>query len=377
VAELLAASPWAARFLIRHPLLLDELLDDSRAASPPSASALDDALAAASGDIERQMDILRETFHAAVFGVLIRDLGGRLSVEGLADELASWCDLIIAAALKWAWIHIAGAHAPPADFAVIAYGKLGGKELAYASDLDLVFLTGHSGSSEAFFNTSRLAQRLISWLTTHTSAGALFDVDVRLRPDGEKGLNVATIDGFLRYQRENAWVWEHQALTRARYCAGSAQLGAAFEAIRREILQKPRDLHDLREQIVSMRKRMHDGHPNHSGEFDLKHDAGGMVDIEFSVQFLVLGFSHQVPGLLDNVGNIALLQRAADAGLVDAELARRVAEAYRSLRFRQHRLRLAEARFARVPASQFAPEREAVSQLFASLLLIPAERNTP
>ena len=136
---------------------------------------------------------------------------------------------------------------------MIAYGKLGGRELAYASDLDLVFLTGQSGSNETFTKTSRLAQRLISWLTAHTPAGALFEVDVRLRPDGEKGLNVATLEGFERYQRENAWVWEHQALTRARFCAGDATLGLEFERIRREILSKVRDLEVLRGEIASMR----------------------------------------------------------------------------------------------------------------------------
>ena len=378
VAELLAASPWASRFLIRHPLLLDELLQDPHAApasAPPSGQLLDAELQAAQGDVERQMDLLRETFHAVVFAILIRDLDQRISVETLADELAAWCDIIIAAALKWSWKNIAGNSTAGAivsddapDFAVIAYGKLGGRELAYASDLDLVFLTGQSGSSDTFMKTSRLAQRLISWLTTHTPAGALFDVDVRLRPDGEKGLNVATLEGFERYQQENAWVWEHQALTRARFCAGNATLGREFERIRREILSKARDLTLLRQEISSMRRRMHEGHPNHSDLFDLKHDPGGMVDIEFSVQFLILGYAHEEPGLLDNVGNIALLARAAAAGLIDQALAGEVANAYRALRFAQHRLRLAEARFARVAADQFAPERRAVRLLYNSLL---------
>jgi glutamate-ammonia-ligase adenylyltransferase len=370
VAELLAASPWAARFLIRHPLLLDELLQDPHAApatAQPSGLQLDAELSAAQGDVERQMDLLRETFHAAVFGLLIRDLDQRITVETLADELAAWCDIIIAAALKWSWQNIAGTSEAP-DFAVIAYGKLGGRELAYASDLDLVFLTGQSGSSETFMKTSRLAQRLISWLTTHTPAGALFEVDVRLRPDGEKGLNVATLEGFERYQRENAWVWEHQALTRARFCAGDATLGREFERIRREILSKKRDLEELRREITSMRRRMHDGHPNHSELFDLKHDPGGMVDIEFSVQFLILGYAHQERGLLDNVGNIALLARAAAAGLIEQGQAAEVANAYRSLRFAQHRLRLAEARFARVAQDQFSAERQAVRLLYNSLL---------
>jgi glutamate-ammonia-ligase adenylyltransferase len=381
VAELLAASPWAARFLIRHPLLLDELLQDPSATpalAEPSGELLDAELASAEGDVERQMDLLRETFHAVVFSLLIRDLDQRIAVEALADELAAWCDIIIAAALKWSWKSIVrgqassrveGPEADAPDFAVIAYGKLGGRELTYASDLDLVFLTGQSGASDSFTKTSRLAQRLISWLTTHTPAGALFEVDVRLRPDGEKGLNVATLEGFERYQRENAWVWEHQALTRARFCAGDVTLGAEFERIRRQILSQVRDLEVLKTEISSMRRRMHDAHPNHSSEFDLKHDAGGMVDIEFSVQFLILGYAHQEPGLLDNVGNIALLGRAAEAGLIDKALADEVANAYRALRFAQHRLRLAESRFARLSADQFVPERKAVQLLYNSLLL--------
>jgi glutamate-ammonia-ligase adenylyltransferase len=371
VAMLLAASPWAARFLIAHPLLLDELLQDQDDASSEHADfgeSLQRALAQTPGDVERQMDVLRETFNAAVFGLLLRDLNGRISVEELADELAAWCDQVIAQALHWAWFSIAGAHAGSPDLAVIAYGKLGGRELAYASDLDLVFITGTPAASEQYRQVVRLSQRLISWLTAHTPAGALFDVDVRLRPDGEKGLAVATLDGFERYQQEDAWVWEHQALTRARYCAGDATLGRGFEEVRRSILCKPRELTELRSEIVKMRQRMIDAHPNHSGEFDLKHDRGGMVDIEFAVQFLILAYGREVPGLLDNVGNIALLQRAAGAALISAELAHLVANAYRDYRFTQHRLRLAEARFARVAASEFAAERAAVERLYGQLL---------
>ncbi len=372
VAILLAASPWAARFLIQHPLLLDELLQnqgDSEIRPETFGEELKRALAITPGDVERQMDVLRETFNAAVFRLLLRDLNGTISVEALADALAGWCDQVIEQALLCAWYSIAGEHAGRPDLAVIAYGKLGGRELAYASDLDLVFITATPASSEQYRQVVRLSQRLVSWLTAHTPAGTLFEVDVRLRPDGEKGLAVATLEGFLRYQEKDAWVWEHQALTRARFCAGDPALGAAFEAMRRNILCQPRDLRELRLEIVQMRQRMIDAHPNHSGEFDLKQDRGGMVDIEFAVQFLILAHGRDVAGLLENAGNIALLQRAANASLIDAGLATQVANAYRSYRFAQHRLRLAEARFARVPSSQFVAEREAVETLYAKLLI--------
>lgn len=370
VADVLAASPWAARFLTQHPLLLDELLQGGEELESLDVvgAELDGALAATVGDVERQMDVLREAFHARSFALLVEDLAGRVTVEALADHLSALCDLIIAKALSCVWRVLAPDALTPPNFAVIAYGKLGGKELGYASDLDLVFLTGVSASSESLVLYGRLAQRLISWLTARTPAGGLFEIDVRLRPDGVAGLNVASLEGFVHYQKEAAWVWEHQALTRARFAAGDATLGAAFEATRREILCRPRELTSLKGEIAAMRERMHQGHPNLSQEFDLKHDPGGMVDIEFVVQFLVLGFAAAHPELADNAGNIELLSRASRAGLIPAELAMACAAAYREYRRAQHRLRLAEARFARVAQAEFVAERAAVTKLYRLVL---------
>ncbi len=370
VADVLAASPWAARFLTQHPILLDELLQGGEELEPlvAVAAALDRALLNARGDVERQMDVLRESFHARSFALLVEDLAARVTVESLADHLSALCDLIIARTLDCVWQLLAPEALERPNFAVIAYGKLGGKELGYASDLDLVFLTGVSASSESLVRYGRLAQRLVSWLTARTAAGGLFDIDVRLRPDGVAGLNVASFEAFVKYQRDAAWVWEHQALTRARFCAGDASLGAAFEVTRREILCRSRDLSSLRAEISAMRKRMHEGHPNLSTEFDLKHDPGGMVDIEFVVQFLVLGFAREHAPLADNVGNIELLSRAARFGLIPDALAAAVATAYRDYRRAQHRLRLAEARFARVPTTEFAAERRSVSDLYRLVL---------
>ncbi|MGA2549020.1 MAG: bifunctional [glutamate--ammonia ligase]-adenylyl-L-tyrosine phosphorylase/[glutamate--ammonia-ligase] adenylyltransferase [Burkholderiaceae bacterium] len=373
VAALLSASPWAARYLTLHPLLLDELLDppgDSRVRWDAVRARLEDALARAHGDVERQMDLLRETHHAELFGLLIKDLEQRLTVEELADELSALADLIVAAALGTCWTLVRSAPDEPCRFAIIAYGKLGGKELGYASDLDLVFLYEGSGTNDDdAVRYARLAQRLMSWLTSRTTAGSLFEVDLRLRPEGTAGLMVTTLDGFVDYQRRAAWVWEHQALTRARFCAGDDVLGAAFEKTRRSILSEARDTALLRREIVAMRERMHLGHPNTSDRFDLKHDEGGMVDIEFCVQYLVLAYSSRFAELLDDVGNIALLGRSAQCGLIDAALAQTVAHAYRQYRRRQHRLRLAEARFARVSPEEFAGERQAVGRLCESLEL--------
>jgi glutamate-ammonia-ligase adenylyltransferase len=371
VVTLLAASPWAARFLALHPLLLDELLD-TRSRERLDAGALRLQLAHGLerlvGDTERGMDLLREVQHLESFRLLIQDLEKRLSVEALSDDLAALADAIIGAALGACWELVRGSidHAPA--FAVIAYGKLGGKELGYTSDLDLVFLYDESRSDEAAaVSYARLGQRLMSWLTSRTPAGGLFDVDVRLRPEGAAGLLVSSCAAFESYQLNHAWVWEHQALTRARCCAGDAQIAARFEAQRRATLALPRELSSLRTEVSDMRRRMHEGHPNRSGQFDLKHDAGGMVDLEFCVQFLVLAHSHRYAQLLDNLGNIALLGRAASVGLIDTELALRCADAYRQYRRRTHELRLAGAPFARVEATHFVELRQDVARLSTGL----------
>ena len=382
VADMLAASQWAAQYLTRHPLLLDELLDARLLSAEHDGPAFESELRAqlagldvandsAGADAERQMDVLREAHHAALFRLLAQDLAGALTVERVADHLSDLADRVISVTLDVCWKPVReryGADLPlHPGFAVVAYGKLGGKELGYASDLDLVFLydDSHERALEAY---TRLAQRLNSWLNTTTPAGSLFDTDNRLRPDGEKGLFVNQIAAFRDYQKSNAWLWEHQALTRARYCAGDARVGAEFEMIRHEILVQPRELAALAADISAMRGKMHAAHPNSSGRFDVKHDPGGMIDIEFVVQFLVLAHAHRHPELTANAGNIALLGIAGRLRLIDESLAGQVQDAYREYRRCQHAMRLNGAEFARVPTPEVASMRAAVVTLWHSVL---------
>lgn len=368
VIRMFNASGWAATFLAQHPILLDELLDDRGAAAddlPLLATRLDSELEAAAGDTERQLDILRDTHHAQLFRLLALDLAGELSVERLADHLSALADLIVAATVKFAWRTIATRHREVPAFAVIAYGKLGGKELGYVSDLDVIFLFDDD-DQDAPGNYAKLAQRFITWMTTHTPAGILFDIDTALRPDGASGMLVSSLAAFERYQQSSAWVWEHQALTRARFCAGDAAIGAHFEAIRESVLRQDRSAREaqLRDEVLSMRKRMHDATPNRSALFDLKHDDGGMIDIEFIVQYLVLRHAASYPQLTANAGNIALLRMCGELGLVDAELAAGAAAAYRLMRKLQHQERLQGHDSARVDPALVAPHAATVTRLW-------------
>jgi len=248
-------------------------------------------------------------------------------------------DLILRHVLQLCWRDARKKHQEQAQFAIIAYGKLGGRELGYAADLDLIFLYDdqHPDASEIY---ARLAQRINTLLSSYTSAGRLYEIDLRLRPNGASGLLVSSIPAFAEYQQQHAWVWEHQALTRARFCAGDAQVGKQFETIRNNVLCKSRDLDELRQEIVAMRQKMLDTHPNDSELFDIKHDRGGMVDIEFIVQFLVLAHAHTEPELTANSGNLALLMLAGKLGLIKVELAEAASNCYRTLRALQHKMRL-------------------------------------
>ena len=376
LAQLMGASAWAADYLTRRPLLLDELLDARVLLAEPDWNAwrseLDRLLAPHADDPEAAMDTLRHFQHAQTFRLLAQDLAGQLTVERLADHLSALADIILGATLRCCWTQLQGPQHPPPRFAVIGYGKLGGKELGYASDLDLVFLydadPAHPGDDTAPERYARLAQRINTWLTSATGAGRLYETDLRLRPDGAAGLLVSSLRAFDRYQREQAWTWEHQALTRARFAAGDAELGAAFEAIRESVLRLVRDRTRLAADIVDMRKRMAAEHFNRTPLFDLKHDAGGMVDIEFVVQFLVLAFSHAHPELTRNAGNIALLQMAAAAGLLPAAMAQEAADAYREYRRLQHQVRLTGAAHARVDAAPQAARRAVVDALWKTVL---------
>lgn len=371
VIRMINASGWAATFLTQHPILLDELLDDRGTTAnwadelAALAASLAGQLDAAAGDTERQLDILREAHHAQLFRLLALDLAGELSVERLADHLSALADLIVAEVVKRAWLTIPKRHREVPRFAVIAYGKLGGKELGYVSDLDVIFLFDDD-DQDAPGNYAKLAQRFITWMTTHTPAGILFDIDTALRPDGASGMLVSTVSAFERYQRSSAWIWEHQALTRARFCAGDAAIGARFEAIREEVLRQDRSSREaeLRDEVVKMRKRMHDAHPSRSDRFDLKHDDGGMIDIEFIVQYLVLRHSCDHPQLTANKGNIALLRMCGELGLIDPTLAQGAADAYRVMRRLQHQVRLQGQEQARVDPALVASHADVVVRLW-------------
>jgi glutamate-ammonia-ligase adenylyltransferase len=209
---------------------------------------------------------------------------------------------------------------------------------------------------------------MTSWLSTMTSSGRLYEVDLRLRPDGDAGLLAVSVEAFKTYQLSKAWPWEHQAITRARFAAGDARVGQAFEEIRHEVLTLARETESFAEEVRQMRKKMTTGHPNTTQDFDLKHDAGGMIDLEFVTQYLVLTEARQHPTLLGNLGNIALLRLSAEAGLISPELARQGGDAYRNLRRVQHQLRLQGADKARVPQDHLQAERTSVQKLWQSVL---------
>ena len=370
VTRMIGASSWAAEYITRHPLLLDELLDDRLLTAAPDwprfKAELEVALGGAAGDVERQMNIAREQHQAQLFRLLAQDLAGLLTVERLADHLSALADCVLDCSLATCWAFLPQRHREAPRFAVIAYGKLGGKELGYASDLDIIFLYD-DGDERAAENYARLAQRYNNWLTLRTAAGTLFETDLALRPSGASGLLVSTLEAFAHYQDKDAWTWEHQALTRARFCAGDSEIGLAFEEIRKKILRRQRDPAKLSADVLSMREKLHKAHPNTSGEFDLKHDRGGMIDIEFAVQTLILAHADRHPELTGNLGNIALLGIASSLGLILEPVAKQCQDAYREFRRLQHGLRLNGAKYARVPPDQISAHAGAVRALWGAL----------
>jgi len=367
VAKLAATSRWAADYLGQHPILLDELLDARALHAPLDPAALSQALQAQVaehvGDTERQMDTLRHYKHAHTFRLLAQDLAGELPLETLSDHLSDLACVCLAEIMRLAWDNLRTKHRPQPSFAVIGYGKLGGKELGYASDLDIIFLYDDQ-APEASEVYSRFALRINTWLTTVTSAGVLYETDLRLRPDGAAGLMVSPFEAFENYQLHKAWVWEHQALTRARHVAGDAAIGRRFEGLRHEILRQPRDPHTLRREIAAMRTKMLEAHPNTSAMFDLKHDRGGIIDVEFIVQYLVLAHAATHAELTANSGNLALIRRAAELGLIPERTAATVHDAYRTYRRMQHAVRLHGERYARVETEDVAAQIQAVRHLW-------------
>ena len=243
---------------------------------------------------------------------------------------------------------------------MIGYGKLGGKEIGYASDLDIIFLY-EDDAPEAGQIYARFGQRINNWLNSLTSAGMLYETDMQLRPDGASGLLVSTLEAFRSYQQHKAWVWEHQAITRARFSAGDVQIGKAFEQIRYDVMTQQRDQDALKKAVVEMRQKMRSGHVIPADMFDLKQSLGGIIDVEFMVQYLVLANAHQYHALTENIGNIALLAKLASLRVIDSGQAEAVANAYREFRKKQHTLRLQGHTKAQVPISDvltmFTPVR--------------------
>ena len=343
VVKLCGVSAWCAQYLTQHPIVLDELLDEQSLYAAPDFTAMREELlqnmTALTGDTERQMDAMRQFKHAAVFRFAAQDIAGELKLETLSDYLSALADLILEVSLTVIWQTFKFKHIDHPKFAVIGYGKLGGKELGYASDLDIIFLYDDDidGAGEIY---GRFAQRINNWFNSLTAAGLLYETDLQLRPDGNSGLLVSSMEAFRDYQLNRAWVWEHQALTRARFVAGDEKIGAAFETVRIQVIRQLRDAIKLREEVVSMRLKMRTANQNVSKLFDIKLDQGGIVDVEFIVQYLVLANASQYPELTNNDGNIALLKTLGSIGLIDANLARKVGDAYREYRRLQHAARL-------------------------------------
>ncbi len=382
--RLLGLARWPVQYLMRHPGVIDELADERLLHQRFDAAALRTELEeraagwqrAGEDDEDKLLDTLRRAHHAEVFRTLVRDVEGELTVEQVADDLSALADTVLGIAVGWCWARLKQRHRPQPAFAVIAYGKLGGLELGYGSDLDVVFLYDDGDCADererqqAQEVYAAFVRKLITWLTLRTAAGELFDIDTALRPNGNSGLLVTSIGSFERYQQgrgsNTAWTWEHQALTRARFCAGAATIAPRFEATRRAVLTAARDPAALRAEIAGMREKVRAARPVPAGRFDVKHSPGGMMDVEFAVQYLVLAHAAAQPTLLDNAGNIALLQRAEAAALLPAGVGQAAADAYRELRRAQHTARLDER------PTQFDPEamagpRDAVLALWRAV----------
>ncbi|WP_210543390.1 bifunctional [glutamate--ammonia ligase]-adenylyl-L-tyrosine phosphorylase/[glutamate--ammonia-ligase] adenylyltransferase [Rhodoferax sp. PAMC 29310] len=375
--RLLGAARWPARYLLMHPGVIDELANASmlneRFSSADFEHELEHRRASLSGtgedDDESLLNLLRRAHHAEVFRTLARDVEGKLSVEAVADDLSCLAETILRLTTRWCWERLNNKHRDEPQFAIIAYGKLGGKELGYGSDLDIVFVFDDDDdrAGEVY---GKLVRKLINWLTVKTGEGDLYEIDTALRPNGNSGLLVTSFEAYANYQQRRgsntAWTWEHQAMTRARFCQGDDALRQQFNAVRKAVIASPRVDGDLKAEITSMRDKVRAAHPVRGDHFDVKHSPGGMIDIEFVMQYLVLNNAEKHPELTDNAGNIALLERAEHAGLLPAGMGHAAASAYRALRRVQHEARLNEQP-TQVLLTELQPEREAGLSLWKAV----------
>jgi len=375
--HLLGAARWPARYLQQHPGVIDELAGTEMLSERFVAADFERDLelrrhslqSTQEDDDEALLDLLRRAHHAETFRTLARDLEGRITVEQVADDLSALADSVLRLTARWCWERLRGRHREVPQFGIIGYGKLGGKELGYGSDLDIVFVFDDDDENAPEIYAA-FVRKLINWLTVKTGEGDLFEIDTALRPNGNSGLLVTSFEAFANYQERRgsntAWTWEHQAMTRARFVLGSPELERRFDAVRTAVVTAERDPAALAQEITTMRERVRAAHPVPAGSFDVKHSQGGMVDAEFAMQFLVLSQSRTHHALVENKGNIALLQIAEDAGLLPAGVGAAAGAAYRRLRQIQHRARLNEEP-TRVPPETVQAEREAVLALWAAV----------
>ncbi len=375
--RLLGLAKWPARYLLQHPGVIDELAGRDMLTERFDPLAFEQDLtqrrkamqASGDGDDEALLNLLRRAHHAEVFRTLSRDVEGALSVEQVADDLSALAESVLRITTQWCWQGLKKKHRDTPQFGIIAYGKLGGKELGYGSDLDIVFVF-EDADEQATEVYAALVRKLINWLTVKTGEGDLYEIDTALRPNGNSGLLITTFEAYANYQQQRgsntAWTWEHQAMTRARCVLGDAGLQARFDAVREAVICSPREHSALREEIMAMRERVREAHPCEPGRFDVKHSPGGMVDAEFAVQYLVLAHACSHPALRANLGNIALLQAAEKVGLLPPGAGQAAANAYRELRRVQHRARLDEAP-THVPLIELAQERQAVLQVWQAV----------
>jgi len=375
--RLLGAAKWPARYLVQHPGVIDELANgdvlQQRFVAQDFESELQARRAALKrtleDDEENLLNLLRRAHHAEVFRTLARDVEGRLTVEQVADDLSAMADAVLRVTAEWCWSCLKNRHREEPLFGIVAYGKLGGKELGYGSDLDIVFVYEDSDerAPEVY---GAFVRKLINWFTVKTSEGDLFEIDTALRPNGSAGLLVTTFAAFEDYQQQRgsntAWTWEHQAMTRARFVMGHEAMASQFDQVRRSVISAPRDEASLKSEIVTMRNRVRTAHTTKPDLFDVKHSPGGMVDAEFAVQYLVLMHACAHPELADNVGNIALLQRAEVAGLLSKDVGMKASAAYRELRRVQHKARLNEAP-TQVPQADLQMESDAILKLWQAV----------
>ncbi len=391
--RLVSDSSWITTQLTKHPILLDQLLDSRQLYTPLNREELGAALRQEleridAGDTEQVMERLRQFKQAQVLRVAAADITDVLPLMKVSDQLTWIAEAVLEESQRHVWETMTAQTGVPtykeaegslqnAGFAIIGYGKLGGLELGYGSDLDIIFLHDSHGQaqqtngSKVLENSvfyARFAQKLIHTLTTFTPAGRLYEADTRLRPSGASGLMVSSLEAFRKYQEEKAWVWEHQALLRARVITGTENLRTAFDRIRRDVLCRPRNKAELRKEVVSMRRKMWENlGSNDPAIFNLKKDPGGITDIEFMVQYLTLANAHKYPELIRWSDNVRQLESLQQTGILSAEQAETLADIYRTLRDRIHELSLQEQK-ATVSAEQFTREREYVRQTWVELM---------